>query len=42
MAIIPTLIGLTVMVFSLVIGWRAMKAFELIAKSISDIAEKQK
>jgi hypothetical protein len=42
MAVISTLIGLAVMVFSLVIGWRVMKAFESIAASASKIAEKQK
>jgi pantothenate kinase-related protein Tda10 len=42
MAVISSLIGLAAMVFSLVIAWRVMTALELIAKSTSTIADKQK
>jgi hypothetical protein len=42
MVFLPFLIGLAVMILAITIGWRIMRAFESIAKSISDIAEKQK
>ena len=40
MQIIGGLISLALMVFCLVVAWRVMKALELMANSISKIADK--